>query len=165
MAKKTAAKKKVGKTTRKAVAKPVKKQSKPDKQYGTRADLHAPVAVVIDVMGSPNREIAWALDALIRTCAGKREVVSQVKWGNAAYRVCEADLFAIAASKAYVSLYVGNGAKLTGTFVQILEGGGKLMRHVKCRTVEDAARKEVRDVIVAAIKLAANERDTAWNRR
>lgn len=162
MAKKAAAKKKVGRTTRQGAA---KRRAKPEKQYGTRADLHAPVAVAIDAMPSPQRETAWALDALIRRCAGKRDVASQVKWGNANYCVGGIDLFAIAASKAYVSLYVGNGAKLTGACAAILEGGGKLMRHVKCRTREDASRKQVREIIVAAIAIAENEADTAWNKR
>lgn len=130
-----------------------------------RSDLNAPIAVAIDAMPSPQRETAWALDAVIRKCAGKRAVVSQVKWGNANYRVGEADLFAIAASKAYVSLYVGNGAKLQGSFTTVFEGSGKLMRHVKCRTVDEAARTEVREAIAGAIALAEAESGTAWNKR
>lgn len=165
MAKKVATKKKIAKAARGPKAKPVKAASKAMKAYRKRDDLNAPVAVVIDAMPPPQREMAWALDAVIRKAVGRRAVVSQVKWGNANYRVGEADLFAIAASKAYVSLYVGNGAKLQGSFATVFEGTGKLMRHVKCRTVDDAARKEVRDAVAAAIALADAETGTAWNKR
>ncbi|HLP85830.1 MAG TPA: DUF1801 domain-containing protein [Phycisphaerales bacterium] len=168
MAKKASVKKKTPTTKKKAASEPRAKpasRERMSKQYTTRADLNAPVSVAIDAMVLPHRETAKALDALIRACAGKRDVVSQVKWGNATYRISDADLFAIAASKQHVSLYVGNGAKLEGPFTAILEGAGKLMRHVKCRMTDDASRPQVRAVIEAAIALAANQSSTAWTKK
>ena len=119
----------------------------------------------MNTMTAPVREIAWKLDRLIRHCAGKRDLVSQVKWGNACYAVSGTDLFSIAGNKAYASLYVGNGAALQGPITRVLEGNGRLMRHVKCRSVDDAQREDVRAVIEAAIALANNSDHTAWKKR
>ena len=38
------------------------------------------------------------------------------------------------------------------------------MRHVKCRTLGDAQRDDVRGVIAAAIALAENSGKTAWTK-
>lgn len=134
------------------------------KPNAPRSDLNAPVEVAMNTMTAPVREIAWKLDRLIRHCAGKRDLVSQVKWGNACYVVGGTDLFSIAGNKAYASLYVGNGAALLGPFTRVLEGNGTLMRHVKCRTLGDARREDVRSVIEASIALARVSGKTAWTK-
>jgi hypothetical protein len=60
-------------------------------------------------------------------------------------------VFAIAPHTAHVNLQLADGATLPdpGAFV---EGTGKRIRHVKCRSVADAERAEIRTLIEAQIQ-------------
>jgi hypothetical protein len=119
-----------------------------EKKYAARADKGAPVDVALDRMPEPLRTIAWALDSAIRELSGT--IDSKVSWGHAGYKVDGHDLFAIIGYREYVSLMVGNGAKLAGVG-HLLEGTGKHLRHVKVRTLAQAQSEDVRAVLNAAL--------------
>ena len=80
-----------------------------------------------------------------------REIVD---WGNhlLAYSLGERmrDLaFAIIAHKAHVNLQLADGVELADP----VEGTGKRIRHVKCRSVEDCDRPALRRLIDAELAL------------
>lgn len=59
-------------------------------------------------------------------------------------------VFAIAPHTAHVNLQLADGALLPDP-TGIVEGTGKRIRHVKCRSTDDVARPAVRDLIEAQI--------------
>ncbi len=61
-------------------------------------------------------------------------------------------LFAVAPHTAHVNLQLADGAQLPDPEV-IVEGTGKRIRHVKCRSVEDADRPAVRRLMEAQVAL------------
>ena len=121
------------------------------KKYGTRADLGAPVTIAFDRMPQPQKGIAYALDDVIRTCF--RNVESKVSWGNAGYWIEGHDLFAIWQGKDYVSLAIGNGAIIPDP-TGLLEGTGKLMRHVKVRSVAQTRDRAIAGLLRRAAAAA-----------
>jgi len=64
-------------------------------------------------------------------------------------------LFAIALHRAHVNLQFADGATLPGGD-GLLEGTGKRIRHVKCRSVEDANRPALRALIEAQVAARAS---------
>ncbi len=182
-AKKAAGSKKVGAKAQKTSAKTSVKpktpvRSKPDprkaslahqkvdaktgeKQYGTRADLGAPVDVAINRMPKPLRTIAWTLDKEIRKLS--TNIDSKVSWGHAGYWVEGHDLFGLCERKDNVSLIVGNGARLKN-HSGLLEGTGKAMRHVKVRSVGEARSEPVALILKDALAQAKAGKVTAWDR-
>jgi hypothetical protein len=60
-------------------------------------------------------------------------------------------VFAIAPHTAHVNLQLADGATLPDPD-GLVEGTGKRIRHVKCRSVADAERPEVRSLIEAQIR-------------
>ncbi|HEX2837039.1 MAG TPA: DUF1801 domain-containing protein [Phycisphaerales bacterium] len=131
------------------------------KQYGTRADLGAPVEVALSRMPEPIRSIAWAVDGAIRRLSKK--VDAKVSWGHASYVVDGHDLFAIGECKDRVNLYVGNGTSVPDPD-GVLEGIGKTMRHVKVRSVEQAESRQVSAILKASLAAAKKGADNAWKR-
>ncbi len=61
-------------------------------------------------------------------------------------------LFAVAPHTAHVNLQLADGAQLPDPD-GIVEGTGKRIRHVKCRSVEDAERPAVRRLMQAQVAL------------
>ena len=69
-----------------------------------------------------------------------------VKWGKPVYGRGTANLLSIIAHRTHVNLQLFNGATLPDP-EGLLEGTGKGLRHVKCRTIADVARPGVRALI------------------
>lgn len=134
------------------------------KQYAARADKGAPASVALDRMKQPQRSIAWAADAAIRELS--RDIEAKVSWGNAGYKIDGHDLFAICEQKTYVSVYFGNGALLgEHDEANLLEGSGKLLRHVKLRAPDEAASGSFRALLRAALAVAKQDSMNAWNKK
>ena len=93
--------------------------------------------------------IADILDRTIRKAAP--ESTNSIKWGNPAYQkqglVCY-----LAATKAYVSLGVFNGAALTDP-EGVLEGKGKKLRHIKVRNLSDIHEERISAWVGEAVTL------------
>lgn len=93
--------------------------------------------------------IEWRLrEVILEAMPDAREVVD---WGNhlLAYSLGERmrDLaFAIIAHKAHVNLQLADGVDLADPD-GLVEGTGKRIRHVKCRSVEDCDRPALRRLI------------------
>ena len=92
--------------------------------------------------------------AILAAMPDAREVVD---WGNhlLAYSVGERmrDLaFAIIAHKAHVNLQLADGVDLADPD-GLVEGTGKRIRHVKCRSVEDCDRPALRRLIEQQVAL------------
>lgn len=109
------------------------------------------VDAVIAVIPEPQRAVVVALRALLREAAPGLE--ESVKWGKPVYGRGTANLLSIIAHRAHVNLQVFNGAALDDPDA-LLEGTGKGLRHVKCRTVEDVARPGVRSLVERAVSLS-----------
>jgi hypothetical protein len=123
------------------------------KEYGPRADKGAPATVAIDRMPEPHRTIARAADAAIRSLS--HDIDAKISWGNAGYKVDGHDLFALCENKRCVSLYFGNGALLaTHDEANLLEGAGKMLRHVKLFAPEDASSGSLLALMRAALQVA-----------
>jgi hypothetical protein len=166
---KTSAAKAASKATTKSASKSAPPRAKtsrkaPAKRYATRADKGAPASVALDRMPEPLRSIAWAADAAIRELSV--DIDAKVSWGNAGYKVEGHDLFSITAHASYVSVYFGNGA-LLGPHDQahLLEGSGKLLRHVKLRAPDEAQSGSFRALLRAALRVAKGGSGNAWNRK
>ncbi len=116
------------------------------KAGGERSDKGAPAKVAIERLPEPARAIARALDRLIRLCVPG--CTASVKWGNAVYRTGDLAFAAIMETKRGVNLALP-GAALSDP-QGLLEGTGKVMRHVKMHSVAEVSRAGVRELIVAA---------------
>jgi hypothetical protein len=102
------------------------------------------VDAVIAVIPEPQRSVVVALRALVREAApGLQE---SVKWGKPVYGRGTANLLSLIAHKSHVNLQLFNGATLPDPD-GLLEGTGKGLRHVKCRSVDDVARPGVRALV------------------
>jgi hypothetical protein len=66
-------------------------------------------------------------------------------------------VFVVSPQRTHVNLGVARGAELQAAF-PLLQGSGKVHRHVKITTLEDLANPELRRLIKAALK-AARARD------
>jgi len=101
----------------------------------------------------PVAAIARALRALVR--AELPEVEEQVDFGNRLIALGRSMrmrdlLFAIIPHREHVNLQLADGAELPDA-AGIVEGTGKRIRHVKCRSVDDVDRAAVRELIRAQI--------------
>ena len=124
----------------------------PEKRFGPRADLGAPVDPFFAKRSGPLRQILDELRALV-----EREVpgaTASLKWGMPFYTLGGRPVCALAAFKAHVNLIL---AGPSGTFADpdgVLEGDGKTGRHLKLRTVDDLPREAVRGWLRAAARHA-----------
>lgn len=118
-----------------------------------RKDLGQHGSVAIARLPAEKRRIAEAMDRVIR------EVVpgcdSVVKWGNACYwvlRLSQTNLFA-----ALIETKAGINLALPGSALAdpdgLLEGTGKVMRHVKLKSIEDVRRAGVANLIRLAAEV------------
>lgn len=113
----------------------------------SRSDFGQHGSVAINRLPEPKLAIAKALDRLIRSVVPNADSV--VKWGNACYLIPREPkplIFAsIMETKAGLNLALA-GANLPDPD-GLLEGTGKSMRHVKFKTVADAGRPALKDLI------------------
>ena len=106
---------------------------KPEKKYGARADLGAPVGPWVKKLAPGQRAIVQKLRAIVRSAAPGVE--ESIKWGMPVFSkngyVCYAK-----PSKGYVRFgFYQQGAKLEDPD-GVLEGAGS-MKHVKLASVDD----------------------------
>ena len=99
------------------------------------------------------RAVEVALRDLIR--AELPGAVEQVDFGNRLIAFGTSErmrdlLFAIIAHREHVNLQLADGAELPDPS-GIVEGTGKRIRHVKCRSVEDVGRPAVRELVRAQV--------------
>ena len=99
----------------------------------------------------PQRETVMALRALIREAAPRLE--ESVKWGKPVYGRGRETLFSFVPQSRYVNLQIFNGATLDDPDA-LLEGTGKSLRHVKCYASAEAARPELRDLLLRSVAAA-----------
>lgn len=134
---------------REAVKAPSLKPKSPGASTARRADFKQPGSTAIDRMPEPHRSIARAADRAIR--AAVPGAVSLVKWGNACYYRDERAFAALMPTRTGVNL------ALPGTLIpdpdKLLEGTGRVMRHVKLHDAKLARSEPVRRLIVAASKV------------
>jgi hypothetical protein len=97
----------------------------------------------------PQRGVLSALRALVREAAP--DLAETIKWGKPCYGRGKTTLFALVPHRAHVNLQVFAGAALPDPD-GLLEGTGTSMRHVKCRSVEDARRPALRDLVATAAR-------------
>jgi hypothetical protein len=109
------------------------------------------VDAVIAVIPEPQRAVVVALRALLREAAPGLE--ESVKWGKPVYGWGTMNMLSIIAHKGHVNLQVFNGAHLDDPD-GLLEGTGKGLRHVKCRTVEDVMQPGVRRLVEQSLRAA-----------
>ncbi|HYF54955.1 MAG TPA: DUF1801 domain-containing protein [Salinarimonas sp.] len=102
------------------------------------------VDAVIALVPEPQRTVVLALRSVVREAAP--DLDESVKWGKPVYGRGTANLLSIIAHRTHVNLQLFNGATLPDP-EGLLEGIGKGLRHVKCRTIADVARPGVRTLI------------------
>ncbi|MCB9994016.1 MAG: DUF1801 domain-containing protein [Hyphomicrobiaceae bacterium] len=82
-------------------------------------------------------------------------LVRKVKWGNAVLSG-KGDVFAVMGTgkgaNAHVNLQIFQGSSIADS-VDLIEGAGKTMRHIKFRSVEELDRPGVDQIIRAAVLL------------
>jgi len=91
------------------------------------------------------------LRALVREVAPRLE--ESVKWGKPVYGVGSKNLFSLVPHSRYVNLQIFNGAGLADPH-GLLEGTGKGLRHVKCRTPQDCERSGLRELLAESVAIA-----------
>ncbi len=145
--------------------------AKPGSRVGTngmpakREDLGAPASVAIDRLPEPHRTIARATDAMIRSVV--KDCTGLVKWGNACYyrprwhgspEPCPDGVdqrpvaFAVLyQTKRGVNLGIP-GANLPDP-QGLLEGEGKLMRHIKLHDGQLAKSAAVKSLVKGAVAI------------
>ena len=95
----------------------------------------------------PQRAVMERLRRLVREAAPDLE--EAIKWGKPCFGRGRTTLFALVPHRAHVNLQVFAGAHLPDPD-GLLEGTGKSMRHVKCRSVGEAERPGLRALVAAA---------------
>ena len=99
---------------------------------------------------SPLDEVAARLRALIRELVP--EATESIKWRNLHYEL-NGGLCMVATARGYLRLEFFKGSSLPDP-QRILEGSGKAGgRHVKIADLDTVGRKEVRNLIAAAVRL------------
>ena len=108
-----------------------------------------------DMLPVPQRAPARALHALV--VESEPALAPTVKWGNLVYQLDGGHLLALAAHKAHLNLQVFNGAQLEASFPE-LEGTGRGMRHLKCRTGVAPDGVRIRALVRASAQAARGGR-------
>lgn len=101
-------------------------------------------------------ELVQALRELIRSL--DPSVSEEVKYGGILFSAGKPFCGIFSYAK-HVSLEFGAGASLQDPF-GVLEGAGKLRRHIKLLSVEDIAEKHVREYLLLAFSAASNPSDS-----
>ena len=122
----------------------------------TRAEaVGVTVDALIDAYPEPQRTIVRRLRDLIREVAPHLE--ESVKWGVPVYGRGATSVFSLVPHGRHVNLQVFNGAALAERHA-LLEGTGKGLRHVKCRTPEKVGEPALRAMLMASLSSAGLDR-------
>lgn len=109
----------------------------------------SPAEILIEACPEPQRAIMRRLRRLLLEAAPR--IQESVKWGKPAYGWNTRTVASLVPHRLHVNLQLFEGASLPDPH-GILEGTGKGMRHVKCRSLEDAEREEVRALVREAVR-------------
>jgi hypothetical protein len=85
--------------------------------------------------------------------AAEPTLLQTVKWGNLVFMLGGSNLVAIVPHKSHLNLQLFNGAALAPQWRQ-LEGGGKGMRHLRCRVGQPVDGELVRALVRASVEEA-----------
>lgn len=100
-----------------------------------------------------SQHLALALRELILRLAPKAEQKIYTGWGVIDFQLGgKRDLLSIGPQKKYVNLYFMKGVELPDP-AGLLEGTGKMLRHVKIRAEKDLQNKALHALILKAAKL------------
>ena len=120
-----------------------------------RARGVASVDEYIDLLGTPPKDIAVQLRAIVRT--HYPHLREDIKWHVPVYSLGTTPIVSIEGFKAHVNLKFFRGAELRDRW-NILEGTGKGVRHVKFRSTEDVDEEKIRELIDQALEQATATR-------
>lgn len=112
-----------------------------------RSDLGQPGSAAIERMPEPQRTIALAVDRMIRNAAPG--ATSIVKWGNAIYRRDGKAFAVVHETRRGINLALP-GTKLDDP-EGLLEGTGKVMRHIKVHDAAMVKRAGVVELVKQAV--------------
>ena len=105
----------------------------------------------IRLLGHERFELVQALRALILGL--NASVSEEVKYGGLLFSAGKPFCGVFSYAK-HVSLEFGEGAQFPDKF-KVLEGEGKLRRHIKLSSVDDIPAKHVREYLLLALKMSA----------
>ena len=118
-------------------------------------DRSAKLLEDIRLLDSGRFELVQALREIILSL--DFSIAEEVKYGGLLFSA-EKPFCGVFSYAKHVSLEFGAGASLQDKF-NVLEGEGKLRRHIKLSSVQDITDKHVREYLVLAMKAAAKSRD------
>ncbi|MEW6097854.1 MAG: DUF1801 domain-containing protein [Pseudomonadota bacterium] len=110
------------------------------------------VAAYFDALLPEQRLTAQSLQRAVLEAAPELE--QSVKWGNLVFGLRGQNLMAIVTHKGHANLQFFQGAGLAARFPQ-LEGGGKGLRHLKCRYRQPIDEPLIKALVRAAVEDAA----------
>lgn len=120
------------------------------KQVGRRADFGAPIASFFAKQPPEFKKILVELKKLIEAAAPGVE--SQLKWGMPHYTLDGNMFAATSAHKAHVNLIMFGGAKSFVDPKGLLEGEGKVGRHLKLRSAAEIPRADIKRWLATSAK-------------
>lgn len=120
-----------------------------------RARGVASVDEYIDLLGTPQNDVAAQLREIVLTCYP--QLREDIKWHVPVYSLVTTPIVSIEGFKAHVNLKFFRGAELRDRW-NILEGTGKGVRHVKFRSPEDVDERKIRGLIDQALEQATATR-------
>jgi hypothetical protein len=120
-----------------------------------RARGVASVDEYIDLLGTPQNDVAAQLREIVLTCYP--QLREDIKWHVPVYSLVTTPIVSIEGFKAHVNLKFFEGARLQDPG-SILEGTGKGVRHVKFRSTEDVDEWKIRGLIDLALEQATATR-------
>ena len=108
----------------------------------------AAVDALVSAYPEPQRSLVQALRKLVHAVGPRLE--ERIKWGKPVYGHASIDVFSLVPHSGHVNVQFFHGAALVDAG-KLLEGTGKSMRHVKCRTKEDVDRPALRHLMDEAV--------------
>ena len=120
-----------------------------------RARGVASVDEYIDLLGTPQNDVAAQLREIVLTCYP--QLCEDIKWHVPVYSLGMTPIVSIERFKAHVNLKFFRGAELRDRW-NILEGTGKGVRHLKFRSTEDVDEVKLRELIDQALDQATATR-------
>lgn len=118
-----------------------------------QADMSPLVDEYVESLSSWKKEVAEKLRRVIRTAS--RELTEEVKWGWPCYTSCGKNICGFMDMRETVNFVLYLGAELTDPD-DLIEGTGKLMRHVKLRAAKDVDKPKFQKFIQESLWLLTN---------
>jgi len=106
----------------------------------------------IEKLDSPVKEIVIELRAIV--CKSSKHLQEAIKWNVPTYSI-NSNICSIMAHKTHVNLQIFHGAHIQD--VDLLEGTGNDMRHIKFSTIEDIDNEQIKKILAQATALDSAE--------